>query len=363
MTIVIKKEILLKIYKKIAMCTDIHFGAQQNSVQHNLDCIAFIHFFIEQIKKNKCDCIIFLGDWWENRNALNVQTINYSLQGIRLLNALGLPVYFIIGNHDLYFRNNRNMHSGEIFREFKNIHIVDQPLSLADHRTKEKKFLILPYLFKDEYVPLVEEINAHKYVFGHFEFRNFYLTGSSNQVCEHGFIHKLLNGPKYIFSGHFHKRQASENVVYIGNTFPTNYGDANDNERGMAILDIESDEVDFINFNGPTFIKTTLSKLAGDEVDIKKYARIRCLLDIPDLTYSEAQQIKNEFMEIYELRDFVLEEKNKDLLENVSNEALKELDEMDLSSIDESIKRLILEGIEKVDKIDPVKLIQIYGAL
>ena len=52
---------------KIAMFGDIHFGAQQNSVQHNIDCIAFITFFIEQVKEKKCDAIIFLGDWFENR--------------------------------------------------------------------------------------------------------------------------------------------------------------------------------------------------------------------------------------------------------------------------------------------------------
>lgn len=342
-------------YKKIAMFGDIHYGCRGNDIVHNKDCLTFIEWFTEQVKITECDCIIFLGDFWENRSALNVGTINYGLQGLRMLNELNIPIYFIVGNHDLFFRNNRNMHSIELFREFNNVHVVDTPLSIND------ELLILPYLFKEEYVDISVQINQHKFVFGHLEFKNFYLTGASNQVCEHGFLHKLLNGPKYIFSGHFHKRQCSDNIIYIGNPFGTNYGDVNDYERGMCILDVETEEVDFLNYDGPSFFRTSLSKLAMEDVQLKKFARVKCLLDLPEISYSEAQLIKKEFMEIYELREFILEQNTRELQETLSEVAIKELDDMDLNSIDESIKKLIVDGIDKGGLICPVKLVEIYG--
>ena len=345
-------------YKKIAMFTDIHFGADHNSNRHNQDCLDFIKFFIVEFRKQGCDCVVFLGDWFENRASISVATINYAIQALRLLNALNVPIYFIIGNHDLFYRNNRNLHSTEMFREFNNVILIEEPMSIG-----EGDLLIVPYLFSEEYAGFATEINKHKYVFGHFNFRNFYLTGSSNMVCEHGFLHKLLSGPKFIFSGHFHKRQASDNVIYIGNPFGTNYGDAGDYDRGMAILHTNKEEVDFINYAGPSFFRTTLSKLATtDDFDIRKYARVKCLLDL-DVSYSEAQLIKNEFMELFELREFILEENTVEYQEAIAESSLKELDEMDLASIDETICKLILEGVQSINGIDPIKLVQIYKEL
>jgi len=342
-------------HKKLALCTDIHFGAKGNDEVHLKDCSEFIDYFINQTKINNCDAIVFLGDWWENRHALNVMTINYALQNISKLNNLNIPIYMIVGNHDLFFRNSRNMHSLELFRNFSNITIVDEPLSIDN-------LLLVPYLFKEEYASLAPIINEHKYVFGHFEFRNFYLTGSSNTVSEHGFIHKLLNKPKYIFSGHYHKRQAADNIVYIGNPFGTNFGDVDDVARGMAILNTETEELELLDYNGPTYHKTTLSNIVENDIVYPKNARIKCLIDIP-ISYSDAQQIKKDLTEAYQLRELILEENIKEQQAAISESAIKELDEMDLSSIDQSIKKLIIEGVQDIAGIQPQLLVNIYEGI
>lgn len=70
--------------KKGAYFTDIHFGKKQNSEVHNQDCLDFIDWFCEQVKKDpEIDYIAFLGDWNENRSALNIATVNYSHRGIK----------------------------------------------------------------------------------------------------------------------------------------------------------------------------------------------------------------------------------------------------------------------------------------
>jgi DNA repair exonuclease SbcCD nuclease subunit len=38
-------------------------------------------------------------------------------------------------------------------------------------------------------------------------------------------------GAEYVFSGHFHFRQAKENIVYTGNIMPFNFADAWDEDR------------------------------------------------------------------------------------------------------------------------------------
>jgi DNA repair exonuclease SbcCD nuclease subunit len=182
---------------KIAMFTDIHWGAKSNSIQHNQDCSDYIDWFILNYVKEDCTAIAFLGDWFEQRNSVNIQTLNSSFKALEKLDALGAPIYFIIGNHDLYHRGNREEFSTLHFSKFKNIILVNEMVV-------EKDMIFFPYLFSGEYSAAAANIQKHKpkFVFGHFEFRNFVITGTDRKM-EHGPDHTHFTGPVYIFSGHF----------------------------------------------------------------------------------------------------------------------------------------------------------------
>ena len=72
----------------------------------------YVDWFCAQVRSDPTiDHINFLGDWHENRSAINIATLKASLEGARRLNSLGLPIFFIVGNHDLYNRHNREIHS------------------------------------------------------------------------------------------------------------------------------------------------------------------------------------------------------------------------------------------------------------
>lgn len=338
----------------IALFTDIHFGAKQNSILHNEDCLQFVRWFKKECIAKNASAIGFLGDWFESRNAINTLTSKFSIRALRELNTIGIPIFFIVGNHDLYHRHNREVHSAEIFKELEFVKVIERPTIIND------KYLFLPFLFSDEYPQVVNLVNASEYVFGHFEFRNFYLTGT-NQISDHGFLHKLFDGPKHIFSGHYHKRQASENVIYIGSPFGTSYADAGDFERGYCWLDIINDEVDFIDYDGPTYYKIKLSQIV-DGFNLREKARVKCVLDQP-LTYSEAQQLKADIVEAFDLREFTLEEDHRQRQHALEESALAELEDLDLSSLDETVKKLIETGVQATTTIDPALLIEIYEEL
>ena len=68
-----------KLFDKVACFTDIHFGMKNNSRQHNNDCEAYIHWFIDQAKEFGAKQCIFLGDWHHHRSSINVSTLNYSM--------------------------------------------------------------------------------------------------------------------------------------------------------------------------------------------------------------------------------------------------------------------------------------------
>jgi DNA repair exonuclease SbcCD nuclease subunit len=343
-------------FKKIAIFTDIHLGRRSNSRIHNQDCLDYVKWFCNQVKDKGYSHVAFLGDWFESRSAINIETIEYSYQALQMINDLNLPVYFCVGNHDLHRRTTREVHSVRMFNEMSNFVVVDKPLVVDN-------LLFSPYLFEEEYPSLLKHNNLWAWL-GHFEFKNFVLTGQS-KVAEHGPDHKLFAGPKKIFSGHFHKRQSQDNVNFIGNVYPMDFGDAGDYERGMCTYYVQEDKVTFTNWSDcPKYLKTTLSDVLVDKWKPLQKMYVKCIID-SELGYQEAQELREAMVETYNLRDFVLEEDRalkQGLLEGDNCKVEETL--LDFSSIDDLvIKQLETVKDDKKSKIDGAMLVEIYKSL
>lgn len=338
---------------KAGIFTDIHFGRKNASEVHNRDCLEFIEWFIMQCKKEEVDHIVFGGDWFEHRDSISGRTLHYSHEAMkRIKKELGhLPFYFIVGNHDLVFRNNRDTFNTKIFEPFPNMVIVNENLSLE---IGGKKVLFCPFLFKNEYANQIKYINSHEIVYGHFEFKGFVVTGDT-KTMDHGPEHTDFKKCKRIFTGHFHKRQNNSNVYYLGSTFPMDYSDANDTDRGMAIYTYDSDDLQYINWpDAPTYIRCTLSEvLKSPKKFLRNKATVSCEADV-DLAYDEILKVQTSLSKKYNLREFNIFEKPEEY------ETSEEIDEEDLQSEDSNIVIKNLLKKVKSDKIDNEILIQIY---
>ena len=342
---------------KAASFTDIHWGCKSNSDQHNQDCLNFINWFCDQVRQDpSIDHVIFMGDWFENRSALNISTMNYSYQGAKTLNELGLPIYFIIGNHDLYHRHTRDVHSVVNFHEFNNFIVIDEPVLIEQIADGS---ILSPYLFHDEY-PELAKFLKYKTWWGHFEFKGFVVTGY-NVLMPTGPDPKSFAGPDRIFSGHFHKRQLAENIVYIGNTFPTNFGDAGDSNRGMAVYNHEGNKLEFIDWpDAPLYVKTSLSSLMDESIILPTQSRVKCLVDLP-ISFEESTLIKSTYIADRNLREFSLEESSH--LSETLSETTTDIQDMNMEmhSVDEMVIRMLTDI--KSEKIDNMVLVEQYKLL
>jgi DNA repair exonuclease SbcCD nuclease subunit len=99
------------LFKKAAVFTDVHFGLKSNSTLHNEDCLAFVKWATAKALEEGCETCLFLGDWHNNRASINILTLGYSLRALEHLNDNFQRVYFIPGNHDLYYRDRRDIQS------------------------------------------------------------------------------------------------------------------------------------------------------------------------------------------------------------------------------------------------------------
>jgi len=344
--------------KKAAVCTDIHFGKKSNDKTHNEDCIRFLEWFKSQVEDDpEVDHVMFLGDWNENRSALNIETLNFSYQGARILNSIDLPVFFIIGNHDLYRRHSRDVHSVIPYQELDNFKLITEPEVIEE--IGNGGALVCPYLFHKEYPELKKYLNLETW-WGHFEFKGFIITGYS-MTMPTGPDASDYKGPKHIFSGHFHKRQACEQVIYIGNTFPMDFGDAGDTNRGMITYDHDTDETVFKNWEEcPKYLKTTLTDLLDKTVELQPESRVKCIIDVP-ISFEESTELRTAFMDRYNLREFTMEESREIKSALSDTETNVDWEKTKLKGVNELVVEM-LQDIE-TDHINSELLIEIYHGL
>jgi len=331
------------LFKRAAVCTDIHFGLKSNSQTHNEDCLNFIKWFTAKAKEEGCETAFFLGDWHNNRASINIVTLNYSLKALEHLNDNFNAVYFIPGNHDLYYRDKRDVQSVAWARNLPNIHICNDWYHSGD-------VVIAPWLVGDDH-KRIPNLNA-KYMFGHFELPHFYMNAMV-QMPDHGDVKREdFTGIEHVFTGHFHKRQTQKNITYIGNCFPHNYADNHDDERGMMVLEWGAEPEYHAWPDQPRYRVYQLSDvLTNTDALLNKGMHVRVNLDV-DISYEEATFIKETFVNTYNLREITLipqkvtnEDINYDITGNIMFESVDTIVTNQLTNIqsEQYNKNLLLD--------------------
>lgn len=336
----------MNLFKKVACFTDIHFGLKSGSRTHNQDCEDFVEWFCQTAKDEGCETAIFLGDWHHNRSTTDVSTMNYTVSNLEKLNQSFSKVYLIMGNHDEYYKDKREIHSLEFARLFPNIQVVNQTITEGD-------VTIMPWLIGDEWqqIPKIKS----RYMFGHLELPHFYMNAMV-QMPDHGQLQSThFTNQEYVFTGHFHKRQTKGNIVYIGNAFPHNYADAGDDDRGMMILEWGEKPV-YKTWPGQPIYRTyKLSQIIDTpEKLLREKMHCRVTIDLP-ITFEEANFIKEQFMPEYRLRELML------IPEKVEVESSAVPVDINFESVDTIVMNQI-NAIES-DTYDKKLLLDIYKEL
>jgi DNA repair exonuclease SbcCD nuclease subunit len=177
------------------------------------------------------------------------------------------------------------------------------------------------------------------------------------QMPDHGELQVAhFQHQDYVFSGHFHKRQNRDKIWYIGNTFPHNFADTWDDDRGMMLLDWGGEPKFKIWPDAPKFRTLKLSELIDKKDEIMKgkmYLKVN--LDI-DISYEEANFLKETFISEYDIREISL------IQEKISLDATTD-DDPDVSF--ESVDHIVTNQLVNIDSesFDKQILLKIYQEL
>ncbi len=230
---------------KIIILGDIHFdvgNGNQNILDNQLGF--FQNQLFPYMKENAIKTIIQLGDLMDNRNKVSVNVLHHLKKDFfDVMKKEEIELYTLIGNHDIYHKDTREIHSLELFNEiYNNFHIINDITTL---NISDKKLLIVPWVLPDEKYNFADYLDTN-YIFGHFETNGVEMVKGINCNSSHAFDMDSFKGIK-TFSGHFHLRRYYENsnIFYVGTPNQINWSDYNE-QKGFHVLDIPSGNLEFI---------------------------------------------------------------------------------------------------------------------
>lgn len=240
---------------RIAIIADTHSGIRGNSehfirLQENF----WTKVFWPAIDEHKCEHIIHLGDFFDNRKGL-CQTVMESVYQTFLVPFMdrSIPMDLIIGNHDTFYKNTNRLNSPDLM--FRNVPDIKLHVDRVDVDTFDGVDIgFVPWICDDNREKIFRQLEKLDVdlLCGHFEFSGFAMY--KGQLATHGLDPNVLKQFKQILSGHYHYESKSGNVHYIGSPHWATWADYGDS-RGFYIFDTNDRSMTKIENTEEIFVK------------------------------------------------------------------------------------------------------------
>jgi DNA repair exonuclease SbcCD nuclease subunit len=229
---------------KVAIITDQHFGARNDS-------IAFLDFFekfYEQtffptLDANNINTVLVLGDTFDRRKYVNFYALDRAKKMFfDKLEERGIRVHMLAGNHDTYYKNTNEVNSPDLLLvEYGNIDVISKPETIVIDGTS---ICMMPWICPENYQESLDHITNTKaeICMGHFEIAGFAMH--RGMESHDGLAKETFEKFDLVFSGHYHHRSSDKHIHYLGNPYELTWQDYND-PRGFHLFDLDTRELEF----------------------------------------------------------------------------------------------------------------------
>lgn len=259
---------------KVALITDQHFGARNDSVTF-LDFFEKFYetTFFPAIEQAGITTVLILGDTFDRRKYVNF----YALQRAKdmffdKLAERNIRVYMLAGNHDTYYKNTNDINSPDLLlREYDNITVIDRPQTIhLDYGDTSADVCMIPWICADNYAAATEEMknSSANVCMGHFEIAGFamYRGMESHEGMDKG----LFDNFDKVFSGHYHHKSDDGHIYYLGNPYEMTWQDYND-PRGFHIFDLSDQSLEFIQNPHTIFVRLEYNDKEQEPINLDAY--------------------------------------------------------------------------------------------
>lgn len=221
-----------------------HFGIKKSDLIWQESQIRFFREqLVPDLKRTGITSLFILGDVFDTRNTLNVQSVNAVIDLFKD-ELSGLDIRIIVGNHDMYMTTSTDINSLKILELLPNVTVYEKPTEL---KIDGKSILMLPWV--TDYSKFDEIVTGtYDYCFCHADIIGFDIGG---RLSESGLMAKnLLDHFRYTWSGHYHKGcvrnyEDGRYIIYAGSPYELTRIDRDD-PKGYHVLDFETGEHTFV---------------------------------------------------------------------------------------------------------------------
>ena len=292
---------------------DIHFGIRSSSEewQDNIKDY-FYNWFIPYVKSiikdNPNYVLMVLGDVYDDRKSIDINVNDMSIDIFEVLGSL-LPVYIINGNHDLSKKTNKGNTSLRTLSNISGITIIKEPtlLKIKSGNKILSNIIAIPYLgnHEEENKVLLKYSDKTDYALMHTDISQMKFDNGMTIV---GAVDSTIFKGE-ILSGHIHKRQELNNVIYVGSPYHLKRSDIG-NTKGIYNINFKSNNItfaendyspifhkiwvdDFVKRNNQernTFLNNNYNDILIDECNLRKY-KMTNIYDIANLSNAKRVQI------------------------------------------------------------------------
>ena len=150
----------------IKILGDIHFGVRRNSAMFHSILMESFDWFLKDLKKT--DSVVILGDIFDSRSSVDFQILNDAMEVFGKLSKKCKEIFILVGNHDLYYKENSLDNVNCRFLQSKKIKIVHD---IGMVKIQDKHCLFIPWVdnMESKEKALVHLQTAHDIVFGHMD--------------------------------------------------------------------------------------------------------------------------------------------------------------------------------------------------
>lgn len=277
---------MIKIDDRLIVTTDWHFGLALNSVSKLNILVKVVRRIVADAKAGKIRHVLFLGDMFHNRNTLDLRVLNVAIKCVDLLTSY-CKLYLVVGNHDTYNKTSNEVNSVNVFRNNRNVTIIEKP-EVAE--ICGKKCLLAPWLTDfSQYRDGEFDMMA-----GHFDIDQKYLVESyaimhseaiggpvptasdkrrvNSNIGE--FVMKAKPGGT-VLAGHIHTRKEftvkRRKFVFVGSPYQQNLGEAG-GSCGYYVMD--RDSLEFVEISDtPRHVDVRMSDVLKEGIDKFDFSR------------------------------------------------------------------------------------------
>jgi DNA repair exonuclease SbcCD nuclease subunit len=255
---------------KVAIITDQHFGARNDSV-------TFLNFFekfyndvfFPKLKEEGITTLLILGDTFDRRKYVNFYALDRAKKMFfDRLAEMNIHVEMLAGNHDTYYKNTNDVNSPTLLlREYSNINVIDHPTTIY---VDEVPICMMPWICPENYqdsIDTMKTTNA-EICMGHFEIAGFAMY--RGMESHEGLGKELFEKFDMVFSGHYHHRSDDGHIYYLGNPYELTWQDYND-PRGFHLFDLGERRLEFVSNPYTMFTRLTYDDKETEPIDLTKY--------------------------------------------------------------------------------------------